>query len=287
MILCPCNDTNKRRTFQSYTFCESHFWFQKMQPTLDKQCNPFIEIKANTADRLFIEMWTFTLLEYAKYQQFSNTYSYSGMIPEPDRNKSPFRDFSPSGSRQMFGVASRDGWATMFSGIVAVFYEPTQGYPNEINFDSITNTQDGIVFGPSILTSSILVATKCKDRFSEDKNCQQTLPQSKFYGSVSNSYTKDFKDVVSSVWAEMQSSKTLSTFPQPVNDRYLKTGFDVSLSFSSVLSLVSTAQVRVTIITTATLIGTTAATIWGQQANIKKALQVGKNIVCCYFCSKH
>ena len=245
--------------------------FAKIVPSSwEAACNPLLESVANNADRIYID------LAVAGFKASpNNKFMYTGLIPDwaPADSKNPYPGFKAADSRKIDEITG-NGWPELFGGIEAIFYDASQGVPKEINFDHISTTQDGIVFGSTVLTASVQLA------IAQDKDYQYkpTKPAAKFYAAISTVFNRTFSNALSGTFADLKYTHEMTTYPQAQNP--LSNGFDTSISFdmcigfASIQSTIVTAYIKVTVLTTITIIFSTAASIWDLQATMKAQLML-------------
>jgi hypothetical protein len=259
-------------------------------------CNPMVESKANTLDSLRLTLQTDDV--YASYRAVR--YTYQGLIPQPSASKflpAPFNYLFKT-APSMLSVSSAELGAqgaaakgspyfrlhlnmSLFSGVVAVFYDPEKGAPTELDFDGVRMNK----MSDSILGSTVLLETNC---YSTPSTCSQTMrdPQDAF---VTARRTQNY---VNALREERQNATSLKMIIQPstLNQKSLDTfaqfatlgsTYDLSISFSSTESIVEKQFVSLTILTTVSIVLSTAASLWGARAKIKDGINTVTSKIKC------
>ena len=170
---------------------------------------------------------------------------------------------------------------SLFSGVVAILYDSSKGTPKVLNFDNARfNTMS-----EEVLSSTVLFeAQKCEKELGvkyNDNRCPQVkLPP------VDAIITAQIERVLSNPVTGSLTPMTLysaSMRPSPQSSTCLVDDLschaDLILSFASSGSVVNTQIVSLSILTTVSIILSTAATLWGSQEKIKSGIVLVMNKV--------
>jgi len=256
-------------------------------PALNPICNPMKEVRANSRDSLNMDFAHFGIFSPAAF----GAYSYSGLIPQPlappvGGLPNPFITAPSSLSiftsqLQAQGMNPNPGSTSaaqifesskvfnlnnsIFGGMVAVFYDASKGIPKELDFSgALVNTMSNTVLG-----SAVLLSTDCYG----DSGCKQ-VERAPISGTITSQVDISFANAALQQTTN-STSQSMSIQVSPI----VQTGFGpasskfvLSLSFSSSLSVVTTPVVGLTILTTISIIVSTAATLWGSQEKIKQGV---------------
>jgi hypothetical protein len=249
----------------------------KADPAL-KVCNPMREVKANTVDSVDIQT--------ASVSQFGN-YEYRGLIPQtqplPDGSPNPFAS-APSQLRMSTAdlelqncidprtkIAGAN--ASIFGGVVAVLYDASKGIPTELDFDgALGNSMSSSVLGSTVLisTNEIVVPSgdnpfrTCVQYKPDPVSCSVTSQQDEiFTNALTNQKTIVTRQVV---------TFTTMTPNTPANAPSRSAVPSLSISFSSSMSVITTEIISLSILTTISIIASTAATLWGSQQKLKEGI---------------
>jgi hypothetical protein len=256
-------------------------------PALNPICNPMKEVRANSRDSLNMDFAHFGIFSPAAF----GAYSYSGLIPQPlappvGGLPNPFITAPSSLSiftsqLQAQGMNPNPGStaaaqifesskvfnlnSSIFGGMVAVFYDASKGVPKELDFSgALVNTMSNTVLG-----SAVLLSTDCYG----GSGCKQ-VERAPISGTITSQVDISFANAALQQTTN-STSQSMSIQVSPI----AQTGFGpasskfvLSLSFSSSLSVVTTPVVGLTILTTISIIVSTAATLWGSQEKIKEGV---------------
>jgi hypothetical protein len=259
-------------------------------------CNPMVESKANTLDSLRLTLQR----DQTDASYRAVRYTYQGLIPQPSASK-----FLPVPNDYLFKTApstlsvssaelGAQGAAakgspyfrihlnmSLFSGVVAVFYDPEKGAPTELDFDGVRMNK----MSDSILGSTVLLETNC---YSTPSTCSQTMrdPQDAFvtarrtqnYVNAIREERKNATSLKMNIQPSTLNQKSLDTFAQFAT---LGSTYDLSISFSSTESIVEKQFVSLTILTTVSIVLSTAASLWGARAKIKDGINMVTSKIKC------
>jgi hypothetical protein len=273
---------------------------EKAIPGLKPICNPMKEVKPNSINAVQLSV------EFDIYPCGSNctncrscggpstrfgAYKYSGLIPQtstpPSAQSNPFitapsslsistRDLVNQGKKTYCGKNNVN--MSLFGGIVAVLYDASKGIPQELDFDGAR--QDAM--SDSDLGSTLILSTNSQNGGlgvpSDPSNLgslcvqYQSAPLSAL---VTSQVDERFTDAVAGAKQKI-TSQTVS-LQRSIIDGTNFANFGTSqpqllMRFSSSLSVTTTPIISVTILTTISIIVSTAATLWGSQQKIKEGI---------------
>jgi hypothetical protein len=244
---------------------------------VDPMCNPMREVHANAVDSLYLGFHLTHQLQYGTYIDFG-TYSYSGLIPQSGPTQTRFEDAPPNLSLKQILLKAQGSGASLnnsiFGGIVAVMYDAAKGIPSALDFDGVLLN----AMSSEVLSSTVLLSTDCWNIEDGRKKCVQNVhpPVS---GTVQTKFDNIYKtpaDAVSSrlttVTSQTMTPLQISPINQALSGRPGFITFSLALSFSSSDSVVTTSVVGLTILTTISIILSTAGTLWSSQSKIKEGI---------------
>jgi hypothetical protein len=261
-------------------------------------CNPMEESKANSLDSLRLFFGT-TIFHWGLQ------YRYQGLIPQPNAPQTLFPSFIEVPFRRTpseLSVTALDLQAqgatpqqtgidgvfnvnmSLFSGIVAVFYDSeNEPIPTELDFDGVRSS----TMSDSILASTVVIETNCYTNRGSLKTCYQNqmAPQDAF---VSAKRTQDFESAIYNKRVNKTTLKMViqrSLFDQktldPQSQGLYATRYDLSVSFATSESVFEKQFVTLTILTTVSIIVSTAASLWGARAKIKEGIVTARSKIKC------
>jgi hypothetical protein len=252
---------------QCIVFDPNYFDTQAKIYGMDPICNPMKEVVANTADSVTLSLKSFFSLDFPGPEG----YKYSGLLPQPNLPDSnmfkglPTENFlNPLSLDKLKDEGGFNPYASLFAGVVAVFYDPAKGIPTTLDFD---NAQDSSM-SEEILSSSVLFRTNC-DYFNQRKPCPQKL-FSPLRVSIANEIERTLPNKMSS---RLINRTFYSSNIQPATDEQKA---DLRMVFTSSSTVVNTQIISLSILTTVSIILSTAATLWGSQDKIKAGIVLFK-----------
>jgi hypothetical protein len=163
---------------------------------------------------------------------------------------------------------------SLFAGVVAVMYDSSKGAPKELNFDNARfNSMSENILGSTVLFE----AQKCEGELGVNYNGNR-CPQTKL-PPVTAIITAQVERVLSNaVTGDLTNTTYYRTAMQaaPQIGTCLSSDFlcraDIFLSFASSSSVVNTQIVSLSVLTTVSIILSTAGTLWGSQEKIKDGI---------------
>jgi hypothetical protein len=252
---------------QCIVFDPKYFDTQAKIYGMDPICNPMKEAVANTADSVSLVYQSFFYPEYS-YDNRTG-YKYSGLLPQPNLDKAklfkalPTENFLSTFSLDSMKADGYDNpYFSIFAGVLAVLYNPAKGIPTTLNFD---NAQDSTM-SEDVLSSSVLFRTNC---VGQSGSCpQQKFPPVRL--SIANQVDREFSNKLSPLLV----NKTIySSNAQPATPEQTA---DLRIAFTSSSTVVTTQIISLSILTTISIIVSTAATLWGSQDKIKDGIALVK-----------
>jgi hypothetical protein len=253
---------------------------------MDPICNPMKEVVGNTLDYLSLSLQFDLDPRDAARQDPPSGYKYSGLIPQPsvpefDRTlfKSlPTQLFANPSELNIQKGRSNNANFSLFAGVVALLYDPSMGVPTTLNFDSV---QEGSV-SEDILSSFVLLNTDC-GYYPDVPNPDYKCPQVKF-PPIDTLLTNQVDWTFSNKISQRMENKTIySTTTQPSTKKSYCQPWsgpacnpDVRIAFTSSSTVITTQIISLSILTTISIILSTAATLWGSQKQIKAGIALVK-----------
>jgi hypothetical protein len=259
---------------------------------MDPICNPMKEVVGNTLDSLTFSIDFF--LNPADVAKMNHPlgpsgYRYSGLIPQPSIPEFDRRDMFKNLPRELFATPSelniQKGWKvnanfSLFAGVVAVLYDPSMGVPTALDFDNVQSNS----MSEDILSSFVLFQTNCDDQYAATNNC----PQEKFppidmliTSQVDFTFTNKIvpRMINKTTYSTTTQTSTKKSFCLPWNGNGCGNS-DVRMAFTSSSTVVTTQIISLSILTTVSIIVSTAGTLWGSQEKIKAAIALVKAKLC-------
>ena len=241
----------------------------------DSKCNPMSEVRANSQDSL--------LLNFPKPSGYA--FQYTGLTPQPESTffRNVPEKLSLWGSQLNTMTAKSNYETSIFGGVVAVLYDASKSPPTSLNFDgaltnfliiSSTDTNstgtNGAVVVDNAMASMVLTSTACFANGKVDDTDQQCIQRRT--DPLLAVVTQEFDFFLNKDVSTKQSvSISKSSIDQLRFSRYNldEFGADVSIMFSSSVSVGRYQVSKVSLLTTLSIIVSTAATLWGSQEKIK------------------
>jgi hypothetical protein len=265
------------------------FEFDKMAKKygLDPKCNPMRETVPNSFDSFQLAFNIPDIDNLANPPRAPEQgFQYQGLLPPIDPKssyyvgkerdlggfKQPFSQFASVYDLQKQLESNVDwfGWnSTFFGGLMIVLYDPTEGVPKKLDFNMaplIMNNQEG-----SFATSQIFFSKNFKYSQAGAK-FEFTKPIGPIVAAVDSAFQKTF---TSAILNEMQETvKYFFSFAYSVDKKSLYDDkyFDISLQFVSSVSTLTEEVVKISVLTTISIILSTIATLWGSRENISEGL---------------
>jgi hypothetical protein len=162
---------------------------------------------------------------------------------------------------------------SLFAGVVAVLYDPSMGVPTALNFDNVRQNS----MSENILSSSLLLYTDC-DAPNSVGNCPQVkVPPIDIL--IANQVDQKFSSKIPQrLFNTTIYSTTTQTSTKTLYCLSWQSGCipDVRMAFTSSSTVVTTQIISLSILTTLSIIVSTAATLWGSQDKIKAGIALAK-----------
>jgi hypothetical protein len=273
------------------------------------ECNPMKEIHANTLDSLTIDdgdsFGTFNAGTNGKAASF---FSYSGLekfwfVPEsfacnfPGTSVCPIKrpkiDNVPSqGKMSTYELSQRvksmetpprnsadDPIFSIYGGLVAVFYDASKGIPEELDFQ---RAQDGAMSN-KVLGSTVLLSTDCgvsSCNFLTIRQPQTVTVTTHVDELLTNALQNRDLQNSTKMAILIENSVIRNPAPKVEGGQSGYQAFQLQIRFSSSLSTVTTQYVSLSVLTTVSIIVSTAGTLWGSQEKIKAAIALVKAKLC-------
>jgi hypothetical protein len=254
------------------------FLFDKMAEKygINNNCNPMRETAPNSFDSFQL---AFDIPDTVYHSPGFDTapkqgFEYRGLIPPT--TSEVFDGAPPSRFISMHDLQSQLKSAnqiynnlnfTFFGGLMIVLYDPSEGVPKKLDFNAapvIVNNQEG-----SFATSQKFVFKTYKQQgqhFSFVKPIGPTIV------AVGSAVKKTFTNAI---FNQMQETFSyFFTFSFSIETKYSndESYFDFSLQFVSSISTLTEEVVKISVLTTISIILSTTATLWGSQEKITEGL---------------
>jgi hypothetical protein len=279
------------------------------------ECNPMKETKANTLDSLRIDNANnFATQNDGTGGRAASFFSYKGLekfwfVPEsfvckdsdypgysPCPIKRPNIDNVPSeGKMSTYDLlqlvksstslnpprnSAYDPIFSLYGGLVAVFYDASKGIPEELDFE---RAQDNAMSG-NILGSTVLLSTDCGDNNAFPDLCQtltirqpQTVTVTTHVDELLINAFRNQTRIATNMAISIENSVIRN--PAPKVQTGTSQTFQLEMRFSSSMSTVTTQYVSLSVLTTISIILSTAATLWGSQEKIRDGIVLVKTKV--------
>jgi hypothetical protein len=243
-------------------------------PGKHSDCNPMREVNANTLDTFQV---AFPHLGIGGY----GTYEYSGLRcseTSPSRLKLSVQDFNNqlnswsmiSENHLRFGNN-----VTLFGNFLALAYDSQKGIPKDIDFDDVTSIFSNGAISSSqedhILASSVLSLV-------EYERTPFGPPTPPFLRHRVNPVSLQASLAVKTRYTNVALDQSITTetpsavFAPLTNHPYRIPSNIILMSFSTVVTAVSKEVVTLSILTTISIIVSTAGTLWNAQEKIKNGV---------------
>jgi hypothetical protein len=256
----------------------------KTIPGLRTTCNPMREVIANSVDSMLLES-RFDVDPRDTNEMYGG-YTYSGLIrqtttPPGHPGPNPFATapsrvsvFTRELAQQGFGDSRRTCSSnvnmSIFGGVVAVLYDASKGIPKELDFDGARiNSMSSDVLGSTVLLSTNVIDSSlggpnfCSQLKFPPLSCTVTEQQEVVFTNAVAAATQTVKRQI----AEFKTP----VIPTDTGERRSPLPA-LSISFSSSLTVISTQFINLSILTTISIILSTAASLWGAQQKIKDGI---------------
>lgn len=247
----------------------------KGTPGADPICNPMREVHANTVDAFQIP---FTVRD--------GTWEYSGLrCPKlsPPQLKLSVDDFALQVGSFLNGVddyiPGNFNNMTLFGNFVALAYDSEKGVPKDIDFDDVTSqfsngaissSQENHILASTILTHVERLEQTVPPRSTPPYLTQRVSPVTLQASiAVQTRYTNAAKGDLSET---ITTTTPSAVFVPLINNPFRINKNIILMSFSTVLTTVTREVVTLSILTTISIIVSTASALWGSQEKIKDGI---------------
>jgi hypothetical protein len=257
----------------------------KGTPGADPNCNPMREVNANAVDAFQI---AFPFISQPASTRVRNTerygtWEYSGLrCPKlsPSQLKLSVDDFA----LQLSSFVDDDRVSnynnmTLFGNFVALAYDSEKGVPKDIDFDDVTSmfsngaissSQQGHILASTILTHVERLEETVPPRSTPPYLTQRVSPVTLQASiAVQTRYTNAAKGDLSET---ITTTTPSAVFAPLINNPYRLPSSLIVVSFSTVLTTVTREVVTLSILTTISIIVSTASALWGAQEKIKDGI---------------
>jgi hypothetical protein len=242
---------------------------------LDPKCNPMREVSANSLDTFLFRVSLGGKSEDGP--DFGKGYQYSGLrcSNHASKLKITLHDLQSQIDDPVNNIRN----VSLFGNAVAFVYDSTKGIPNDVNFDDIvaftsegaaSTEKDGHILGFTVLRYL------GSGQIAPYSPRQTTEPPVR----VQSSLRMDTR-FTNAVLGDTTTTSTLSATILPATSNpYRIPGIPILMSFSTSYTLVTKSVVSLSILTTISIIVSTAGTLWGSQQKIKDgALLVSAKVI--------
>ena len=276
-------------------------------------CNPMVEDEANAENSLRLKFQTRerrysgansvnsffpTHPVYKGLKKFfRGVFSYSGLKPPisssnlspqqicTDINRNLFINAPPSLSASTSDLfdqapvsfsACSNANLTIFGGLTVVLYDASKGIPNELNFDGAKiNSMSSSVLGSSVLMSTSAAGDEAADA-GVSAGCAIRIA-APLEAKVTTQIDAFFTNAVLN--QEMNKTTQTVTIQHSVMDQStilfdLGSKWILSIAFSSSSTVVTNQVIPITILTTISIIVSTAGTLWGSREKMKDGIHL-------------
>jgi hypothetical protein len=239
------------------------FIFDHREFTLDPVCNPMVETRANSVDSLLLSLNFRSDRHTPEY-----TYTYTGLKPSGPSNRPYPTPTSSKNATEMQQFFYSDWHASVFGGVVAVFYDSSKERPASLNFDGALTNSLSVPDSTQVLHSAVLLSTAC-----QPNPCLQKVAPIPFTAAVTNEYNTLLDSSTSITQSVIISTSIIdqTTFSVDNQSPFFA---DISVEFAASYSTKRTQAERVALLTVLSVILSTAATIWKSQPAIKEYIEM-------------
>lgn len=266
------------------------FVFDKLaaENGMDPKCNPMKETVPNSFDSFQLAM---DIADFDANPNYINDkeqgFQYEGLIPQQtytiqdkvDEAHNRFVSFHEMQSRFLSapfgsgpgGVDIFSMNATIFGGLMVVMYDPSEGIPKQMDFKSapfiVDNNEDSFKISQTLIYKNFIF------------NSQTGVAQYKYFKpigpivvAVDSAIERTFTNAVLQQMRETTKYFLSFSFSNDIKNQYDNRRFDISLQFVSGKTTLSEEVVKISILTTLSIILSTTATLWGGRENIAEGL---------------
>jgi hypothetical protein len=206
-------------------------------------------------------------------------FQYEGLIPQQkytisDRvDEAPSRFISFFDMQNRFTSAGNEGLfsmnSTFFGGLMVVLYDPSEGIPQNMDFNSaplIVDNNEGSFKLSQLFISKNFIVDKGTFEYKFSKTVGPMII------AVDSAISKTFTNAVLQRLRETMKYFLSFSFSIDKKNEYDSRRFDISLQFVSSRSPLTEEVVKISILTTVSIILSTTATLWGARENIAEGL---------------
>ena len=237
-------------------------------PGLNPICNPLRELNANSKNSVQLSV---NFCTFETSGDCYGGYTYSGRLDASSSFSISVQELIRQGKVPNCRFSNEK--MSIFGGVVAVLYDASKGIPQELDFNGAQSNQ----MSDSDLGSTVLLSTNCYSDpgVPKDSNtCVQYQSPNAVSALVSNQVDQIFTNAVASAKKNI-TSQTVSLQNSIIDGAFYGIAgrrFQLSMRFSSSVSVITTPIISLTILTTISIILSTAGTLWGSQEKIKEGI---------------
>ena len=247
---------------------------------LDPKCNPMKETVPNSFDSFQLAM-NLVDADGGLYdaRDMNQGFQYEGLIPQQkytiaDRvDEAPSRFISFFDMQNRFRSGGNEGFfsmnSTFFGGLMVVLYDPSEGIPQNMDFNSaplIVDNNEGSFKLSQLLISKNFIIDKGTFEYKFSKTVGPMII------AVDSAISKTFTNAVLQRLRETMKYFLSFSFSIDKKGDFDSRRFDISLQFVSSRSPLTEEVVKISILTTLSIILSTTATLWGARENIAEGL---------------
>jgi hypothetical protein len=261
---------------------------------MDPKCNPMKETVPNSFDSFQLALNIADFDPTATGGGFSGLgtdkdqgFQYEGLIPQQTYTIADQVDEAPSRFISFFDMQQRfkssgggSGMgeispftlnATFFGGLMVVLYDPTEGIPKQMDFKSapliVDNNEGSFKISQTLIYKNFNFNNQ--NGVAEYKYFQPIGP---IVVAVDSAIEKTFTNAVLQQMRETMKYFLSFSFSNDKKNKYDSRRFDISLQFVSGQTSITEEVVKISILTTVSIILSTTATLWGARENIAEGL---------------
>jgi hypothetical protein len=248
---------------------------------IDPKCNPMKETVPNSFDSFQLAINIPDILVDSNYaaRDPNQGFQYEGLIPQEkyvgsvDEAPSRFVSMYDMQARFKSGIAVTDFFtmnATFFGGLMVVLYDPTEGIPKQMDFNSaplIVDNNEG-----SFKVSQMLISKNFNFLNLNSIEYKYTKPIGPIVVAVDSAIQKTFTNAVLNEMRDIMKYFLSFSYSIDKKNDFDSRRFDISLQFVSSQLTLTEEVVKISILTTISIILSTTATLWGARENIAEGL---------------
>jgi hypothetical protein len=256
----------------------------KGTPGADPSCNPMREVNSNTVDAFQIAFPFISQPASTRRNERYGTWEYSGLrCPKlsPSQLKLSVEDFALQLSSFDDDYKKNPNYnnMTLFGNFVALAYDSEKGVPKDIDFDDVTSpfsngaissSQQGHILASTILTHVERFEETVPPRSTPPYLTQRVVPVT-LQASIAVQ-TRYPNAAQGDTTTTITTTTPSAVFVPLINNPYRLPSSLIVVSFSTVLTTVTREVVTLSILTTISIIVSTASALWGAQEKIKDGI---------------